>query len=259
MRTNSIEELQAKAKYVRRELFDFKTRSKVGHLATCLSSVDILVSLYYDANSTFDPSKDEIVYSKGHGAPSVYPILADLGYISKEELGKYGTKGGILPMHADHSIPQCQFVGGSLGNGVGFAAGRGYSKDRDIYVILGDGELYEGVVWETFIFLAHHNLNNVRLIVDRNQLCILGATEEILRLEPLADKFQAFGFQVVEINGHDFNELRYVFSEKPAKPQVIIANTIKGKGVSYMEGVWKYHTIIPKDPELIRKGKEELA
>lgn len=250
--------LEEKSKYVRREIFNFKTKSKVGHLASCLSCVDIVVSLYYDNLTKFDPDKDEIIFSKGHGSPSIYPILSDLGYIDKKELILYGTKEGILRMHADHSIPQCQFVGGSLGNGIGYAAGRGYSKDRTIYVILGDGELYEGSVWESLVFINHHNLNNIRIIIDRNKLCILGDTEEILKLDPLADKFKAFGFNVVEVNGHNFERLRNVFSYIPNRPEVIVAHTIKGKGVSFMEGKWQYHTIIPKDPDLIRIGKEEL-
>ena len=258
-KTTSIKSLQDKAKYVRQELFKFKTDSKVGHLATCLSTVDVLVSLYYDEAAVFDPNKDEIIFSKGHGAPAVYPILADLGYIDKAELAKYGRKGGMLRMHCDASIPQCQFIGGSLGNGIGYAAGRGFEQGNDTYVVLGDGELYEGSVWETLMFIAHHNLYSQRLIIDRNELCILGNTEEIIRLEPLAEKFKAFGFDVAEIDGHDFEQMREVFSKKPSRPQVIIANTVKGKGVSYMEGKWEYHTIIPKDPEQIRIGKEDLA
>ena len=259
MKTTSVKALQEKAKYVRRELFNFKTKSKVGHLATCLSTVDILVSLYYDEAAQFDPKKDEIIFSKGHGAPTLYPILADLGYIAKAELEKYGSRGAMLRMHSDPSIPQCHFIGGSLGNGIGYAAGRGFDQDHDTYVILGDGELYEGAVWETLMFISHHRLHNQRLIIDRNRLCILGNTEEIVRLEPLAEKFRAFGFDAVEVDGHDFEQLRDVFAQRPARPQVVIANTVKGKGVSYMEGKWEYHTIIPKDPEQIRIGREELA
>ena len=215
----SSKELREKAKWVRREIFDFKTRSKIGHLATCLSTVDILVSLFYDSYSLFDPDNDEIVFSKGHGAPTMYPILADLKYFPMEELAKYGTKNGILPMHCNYKIPGCQFVGGSLGNGIGFAAGRGYDKDRDIYVILGDGELYEGSVWETLLFISHHNLNNIRLIVDRNQLCILGATEDMVKLNPLPEKFKAFGYEVEEIDGHNFRQIRHIFAHKPQNPK----------------------------------------
>lgn len=252
-------ELLEKAKSFRREIFEFKTTSGVGHLASCLSTVDILVSLFYSPTTVFRPNKDKIIFSKAHGSPALYPILADLGYISKNELKKYGQAGGILTMHSDHSIPLCHFVGGSLGNGIGHAAGLAHKNDINVFVILGDGELYEGSVWETLMFISHHNINNMKLIVDRNGLCILGATEEIIKLDPLDKKIAAFGFDVATIDGHNYSQLNNIFSYMNAKPQVIIAKTIKGKGVSYMEGKWEYHTIIPKDKELIRKGLEELS
>lgn len=251
--------MQAKAKAFRKDIFEFKTTSGVGHLATCLSTVDILTSMFYSDNSIFRPDTDKIIFSKAHGSPSLYPILADLGYISKNELKTYGTAGGSLMMHSDHSIPLCHFVGGSLGNGIGHAAGLAYKNNINIFVILGDGELYEGSVWETLMFISHYKMANIKLIVDRNRLCILGNTENIVKLNPLGDKFKAFGFTVREVDGHDYDQLRDVFSYMSNTPEVIIANTIKGKGVSYMEDKWEYHTIIPKDKELIRKGLEELS
>lgn len=252
------EKLKQIAKHVRRQIFDFKTSSGVGHLASSLSTVDILVSLHYDT-TCFNPDNDILIFSKAHGSPAIYPILVDRGLVEAEELGKYCRKGGILRLHSDASIPGCHFVGGSLGNGIGYAAGLAYQNDKKVFVILGDGELYEGSVWETLVFIAHHKINNMKLIVDRNQLCILGGTEELLRLEPLKAKFESFGFKVTEVDGHNFDELRSAFSQMHDQPEVIIANTIKGKGVSYMEGKWQYHTIIPKDAELIRIGKEELS
>jgi transketolase len=252
------EELKNIAKSVRRRIFDFKTSSGVGHLASSLSTVDILVSLHYD-KTAFNPDSDILIFSKAHGSPAIYPILVDRGLVDASELDKYCRKGGILRLHSDASIPGCHFVGGSLGNGVGYAAGLAYDNDKKVFVILGDGELYEGSVWETLVFIAHHNLNNMKLIIDRNQLCILGGTEELLRLEPLRAKFEGFGFKVTEVDGHNFDELRSAFATMHDKPEIIIANTIKGKGVSYMEGKWQYHTIIPKDPNLIKIGKEELA
>ena len=110
-----------------------------------------------------------------------------------------------------------------------------------MYTLVGDAELYEGSVWETLIFVAHHNINNLRIIIDRNSMGILGKTEELLKLEPLEDKFASFGLDVITVDGHSFDELRDVFSENPTRPQVVIANTIKGKGVSYMEDKWRYH------------------
>lgn len=256
--TNS--ELASKAKSTRKEIFKFKTRTGNGHLASCLCTVDVAISLYYDPKTPFDHTKDILIFSKAHGSPVVYPILADLGYYSTDELDKYCTPEGILRLHSDQSIPGCHFVGGSLGNGIGYAAGLAFAdRNKNIYVVLGDAELYEGDVWETMMFINHHNLTNIKLIVDRNQLGILGATEELLKLEPLADKFTAFGFDTNVVDGHDFDALREVFNKTSNKPIAIIANTIKGKGVSYMEGKYEYHTIIPKSEEDINTGLTELS
>jgi transketolase len=253
-------DLEKIAKSVRKEVFKFKTRTGNGHLASCLSTVDIIVSLYYDKQTPFDHNKDILIFSKAHGSPVVYPILADLGYYSKDELNKYCTPEGILRLHSDQSIPGCHFVGGSLGNGIGYAAGVAMANpDKKVYVVLGDAELYEGAVWETMMFITHHNLTNITLIIDRNQLGILGATEELLKLEPLADKFRAFGFDTQVCNGHSFNQINTSFRYVTEKPKAIIFNTIKGKGVSYMEGKYEYHTIIPKSEEDINIGLNELS
>ena len=251
--------LKDKAKSVRKRIFNFKTKSGIGHLASCLSNVDILVSLYCDEKTTFNHEEDIMIFSKAHGSPAVYPILSVLGYFPKDELEKYCTPEGILRLHSDWTIPGCYHVGGSLGNNIGYACGLAYDSDKNVYVMLGDAELYEGSVWETLMFISHNNLNNIKLIVDRNQLGILGNTEELLKLNPLEDKFKSFGFDVVSVDGHDFDKMRTVFAQTNNKPQVIIANTIKGKGVSYMEGVWQYHTIIPKKDEDIKTGLEELS
>lgn len=248
-----------KAKYVRNEVFKFKTSSGVGHLASCLSCVDLVVSIYYDQSIKFDFKKDYLIFSKAHGSPSVYPILADLNIIEKNELEKYCLSDGILRLHSDQSIPGCHFVGGSLGNGIGYASGLAKAQqDKQIIVILGDAELYEGSVWESLIFIAHHNLKNMTIIIDRNKYGILGATEDLLRLEPLNKKFEAFNFDVDVIDGHDFDEIRISLCKNSSKPKVIIANTIKGKGVSYMEDRYEYHTIIPSSQEDISQGLEDL-
>lgn len=251
--------LEIKAKSARLEIFKFKTSSGVGHLASCLSCVDIVTSLYYDKLIDFDYKKDYCIFSKAHGSPSIYPILADLGFFDKDELNKYCQPNGLLRLHSDGSIPGCHFVGGSLGNGIGYAAGLAkVNNDKKVYVILGDAELYEGSVWESMFFIAHHNLTNLKLIVDRNKFGILGSTEELLKLNPLSDKFKAFGFDIMEIDGHNFDDLRKAFTYKNEKPLAIIANTVKGKGVSYMEDKYEYHTIIPKNKDDIAKGLEEL-
>ena len=162
MNNDKLEEL---AKSVRKRIFEFKTNSGYGHLASCLSCVDILASLYYDEETTYDHTKDSIIFSKGHGSPSIYPILVDLGYVEPGELEKYCTPDGILRLHADKSIPGCSFVGGSLGNGIGYAAGVAYASENNVVVMLGDAELYEGSVWESIIFIAHHNIKNLTLFI----------------------------------------------------------------------------------------------
>lgn len=258
-RTSDIETLAEFSKNVRREIFKFKTRTGYGHLASCLSCVELLISIYLDDASVFDIEHDRVIFSKGHGSPSVYPILVGLGLVSEGELDKYCTKEGILRLHADYTIPGCFYVGGSLGNGIGFAAGLALARPwQKFYVILGDAELYEGSVWESLLFIAQHNLTNVILVVDRNGFGILGHTEEMIRLEPLSAKFESFGFEVTRTDGHDLRKLRQFFGQANTNLRVLIADTIKGRGVSYMENRYEYHTIIPKDPAQIEQGLSEL-
>jgi len=253
-------QLEGKARMARREIFKFKTKAGVGHLASCLSVVDILVSIIYD-NPVFAMARDQIIFSKGHGSPAIYPLLADLGLISHKCLEEYCQVGGMLRLHSDKTMPMCHFVGGSLGNGIGYTAGRAMAEPLKTWnVIMGDAELYEGVCWESFAFIAHHNLKNIRIIVDRNGMGILGKTEELLRLEPLESKFLAFGFPtVVSANGHDFDELRWALSQGNDGPHVVIAETIKAKGVSFMEGRWQSHGFIPQSKEDIECGLKELS
>jgi transketolase len=247
-------DLHAKANSIRREIIKFKTHTGNGHLASALSVVDILVSLYYDDETWFNHQEDEIIWGKAHGGPAVYPILCDLGYFSREELTKYCRPSGILRLHPDGSIPGCNFVGGSLGNGIGYAAGLAFANPGKKYVVmLGDAELYEGSVWDSLIFISHFNLSNLLIIVDRNGLGILGSTEELLRLEPLSEKFKSFGFEVINDNGHDFEVLRRILKSTPVKPTVFVAMTIKAKGVAFMEGRAEYHTIIPRDKETVEQ------
>ena len=168
-------------------------------------------------------------------------------------------------MYPDPSIPGVESVSGSLGHALGIAAGwsladRSEKRNSRNVVILGDGECYEGSIWETAMFAAHHRLENLVAIVDRNQLCILGETEELLELGDLAAKWRAFGWHVVEINGHSFEELREAFKEvgnTNGKPLAIVANTVKGKGVSFMEGQWQWHNRIPT-AEMFEQARDEV-
>jgi len=257
------QELELYAKSVRKRLVEFKTKSGFGHLSTSLSPVDILVSLYQDPETHFNHKEDKLFFGKAHGSPAVYPILADLHYFEHDELDKYCTKEGILRLHSDWTIPGCNFIGGSLGNAIGYVAGCAYAnRDKKYYIILGDGELYEGSVWESLMFIAHHNLKNITMIVDRNQMSTIGKTEDLLKLESIEKKFTAFGMLAITIDGHNYDQLRSVFSmpeDGIYEPLVVIAKTIKGKGVSYMEGRFEYHNTIPKDPKLIEQALKELS
>lgn len=244
---------------MRQEIIKFKTKSGYGHLASTLSTVDILVSLYFDNNASFSPNLDVICFGKAHGGPAVYPILAKLNYFPKEELSKYCSPEGILRLHPDFTIPGCDYVGGSLGNAIGYIAGRAFAEpDRKFVVILGDAELYEGSVWESLIFISHHNLSNLLMIVDRNGLGTIGFTEELLALEPLKEKFSSFGINTVIVDGHDFNALNSAFNETKNHPRCIIAQTIKAKGVKFMEGIPEFHTKYPTDEATVAEMLKNL-
>lgn len=257
---NAIAKLETEAREVRLEITKFKTRTGIGHLASALSVVDVLVSLYLDPESFFDSNKDKLFFGKAHGGPAVYPILAKLNFFPLSELDRYCTPDGILRLHPDKTIPGCEFVGGSLGNAIGFAAGVAWAnRDINCVVILGDAELYEGSVWESLLFIAHHNLINLQIIVDRNEMGTIGRTEDLLKLEPLDEKFSSFGFDTVRIDGHNYEQLRNALNRSSKSPMVTIANTIKGKGISYMEGKYEYHVLIPKSQSDISKALEELS
>ncbi len=252
-------DLQLKANSIRREIIIFKTRTGNGHLASSLSMVDILVSLYLDSETWFDHTIDTLVWGKAHGGPAVYPILVDLGYFPSSELERYCRPDGILRLHPDKSIPGCTYVGGSLGNGIGYSAGLAFANpSKKFVVVLGDAELYEGSVWESLLMINHYQLSNLLVIVDRNGLGILGSTETLLKLEPLDEKFKSFGFSVIQVNGHSFPELRQALNVPPVVPTVIIANTVKSKGVPFMEGKSEYHTIIPRDQDVINQMLDDL-
>ena len=243
-----------------------------GMIPSSYSCAEVLISLYYGGVARYtpgkpnDPARDRIVMSKGHAAMAQYPILADIGYFPKEELTRYTQPGGILGMYADYRIPGIEGISGSLGHGVGMGAGfslaaRHDGKDYRSFIIVGDGECYEGSIWESALFAAHHKLDNMAVIVDRNQLCILGRTEELLKLGDLEDKWRSFGWHAVSVDGHSYKNLLEAFSligKTGGKPLAIIANTVKGKGISFMEGKFEWHNRVPTG-DLIAKARADLA
>ena len=260
MKFNSSYDL---AKEVRIKSLQMVVNSKASHIGSALSITDILSVLYFDIlniNKTNmnDPERDIFILSKGHACVSVYSVLGLLDFFPLNELDSYGKNDSNFMNHISHKVPGVEFSTGSLGHGLPFATGKALAskilnKKKKIFVILGDGELDEGSNWEALLFASHHKLDNLIAIVDYNNLQSLTTVTDTLNLEPLKDKFEAFGSHVIVVNGHDHFELHNVFKEATKitdKPVVIIANTIKGKGVSYMENKVKWHYSTPNDAEL---------
>jgi len=257
-----VQDLIDKSKWLRREIFEMVISKQKGHIPSCFSLVEILIALYY--RGYIKPGEDKVIVSKGHAAMALYPILMDKGLIDKSEKEKFTEKDGMLRMYADPSIPGIESVTGSLGHGLGIGLGYALAAKLDrkpysTYVILGDGECYEGSIWEALMFASHHKLNNLCVIVDRNNQCIMDETENCVKLEPLNEKFKAFGFNLHVINGHSYKEIEgklFSFMNRGWKtPTVIIANTIKGKGISFMENKASWHNkmMTPTEVEIARK------
>jgi len=257
-----FQELKKKSIDFRLELLDLVQKHKKGHIPSAFSMMEIVVYLYY---TDIMKNNDKLIISKGHAAFGLYPILADKGLVDKKEFEKFTKPDGILRLYADNSIPGIEIPAGSLGHGVGIGVGfalvaKKDNENRDIFVISGDGELYEGSVWENFLFASHYELDNFVLVIDRNRLCILGETEKCIRLENLKDKLKAFGFEVVAVDGHSYKDIKKGFEivkNKNRKPKAIIANTIKAKGISFMENQPLWHNKIPTDEEF-KKAKTEI-
>jgi len=267
--------LQDQALDIRRDIVEITHRSGGAHIGGGLSVVDILVLLYFK-HLNIDPQRpdwedrDRFVLSKGHAAVAFVAVLARRGFFPFEELDTFNTFGSAFGMHPDSlRITGCDASTGSLGHGLPMAVGmalaaRRLGKTFRTFCVLGDGECNEGVVWEALMSAAHYSLTNLITIVDRNRLMIDGPTEEIMSLEPLEEKLSAFGHEVLSVNGHDLDELSEAFdrAERVAqaaegKPVCIVAHTVKGKGVDFMEGqvAWHYGSI---DDELRRKARASL-
>ena len=255
MNASKYDELEKFAAELRKSIIIMNCHAGSGHPGGSLSCVEIISWLYcnemnYCTENMNDPARDRFILSKGHSCLSLYAALAEKGFFSKEEFKTLRHAGGMLQGHPDRlKTPGVEFNSGSLGQGFSFALGcamgakRAGRKSR-IYALLGDGELNEGQIWEGCMFAAHHNLDNMVAIVDYNKLQSDDLNTKITAIEPLNDKFKAFGWHVIEIDGHDFREISNAFTRARAmagKPTMIIAHTVKGKGVSYMENVPKWH------------------
>ena len=253
------EELIDHSIWIRKKIITMVINAGYGHIGGSLSCVDILCSLYLGKLLNVNPNnisanRDRYIHSKGHACEVMYATLARAGFIEESILETYGKDGSILGGHVDSSIPGIELSTGSLGNGLGIGCGIAYgakllSEDYKTIVMLGDGECFEGAVWEAAQFANHHQLTNLIAIIDRNLEITLDYTEDCNALEPFAEKWIAYGWNVISINGHDFSEIFHGFQAAKEndsfKPSVIIASTVKGKGVSFMEKNLGWHHKVP--------------
>ncbi len=259
---------KAKAVTFRKQILEMTHMAGSGHPGGSLSAVEILISLYcykmrHKPQEPHWANRDRLIISKGHASPVVYVALADSGYFPKEELGTFRKLGARLQGHVHRKVPGVELNTGSLGHGLSVANGmalaaRLQNKDFKVYCLMGDGEIQEGSVWEAAMSSAHYKLHNVCAIIDYNKVQENGPVSEIMNLEPLADKWRSFGWEVIEADGHDFDELKKALDgfDAAKKPYVIIAHTAKGKGISFMEGKSKWHGKAPNKEELSTALKE---
>jgi transketolase len=235
-------------------------RANVGHIGSCLSIADILVALYahiLNIPSPTDPDRDRFILSKGHAALALYATLFLKGTISEDLLNTFCGNGSILGVHPEHITPGIDFSSGSLGQGLSFGTGaalaaRIQSSMRRVFVLVSDAECNEGALWEAVMFAAHHQLANLIAIIDTNGQQALGYTHDVLDLSPMAERWRAFGWDVHEVNGHDIPAMVDMFSRldtTSGAPHAIIAHTVFGKGVSYMQSQIKWHYMPMSDDE----------
>ena len=271
-KTSSVAELAAISKRVRRDIVEMITAAKSGHPGGSLSAVEILVTLYFDVMK-HDPAnpkwadRDHFILGKGHAAPVLYSVMAECGYTPKDELNTLRRMGSIYQGHPDvRFIPALDASTGSLGQGLSVGLGMALAARLNgspsrTYVVLGDGEIQEGQVWEAAMFGPYHKVDNLVCIVDYNKIQLDGWVKDIMEVEPLAEKWRAFGWHTLEIDGHDIAAVQKAFADAAAtkgKPTAIIAHTIKGKGVSFMENNPKFHGSAPTADECA-KALAELA
>jgi len=271
-----VAQIEAKARLMRRDIVEMLAQAGSGHPGGSLSAADIVAALYFgvmkhDAERPDWPERDRFILSKGHAGPVLYAALAEAGYFGRDHLATLRKLGSILQGHPDSSkTPGVEVSTGSLGQGLAIANGIALglkldgNEDSRVFCLLGDGELQEGEVWEAAMFAAHHAIDNLTAIVDDNGLQIDGACTEVMCLGDIANKFAAFGFNVIEVDGHDIAELLDALTEAKTRsemngaPTVIVAHTIKGKGVSYMEGQAGWHGNAP-NAEQAATALEELS
>lgn len=271
-KTSNAAELAAICKRMRRELIEMITAAKSGHPGGSLSATEIVVTLFFDV-MRHDPAnpkwkdRDRFILSKGHCCPVLYAVMAECGYCPKDQLMTLRKLGSIYQGHPDvRFLPSLEASTGSLGEGLSLGLGMALAAKLDhspsrTYVVLGDGEIQEGQIWEAAMFGGFHKVDNLVAIVDYNRIQLDGFVKDIMDLEPLVNKWRSFDWHVIELDGHDIAALQRAFAEAETvkgKPTVLIAHTIKGKGVSFMENNPKFHGQAPTPDECVR-ALAELA
>lgn len=271
-RLESIEELKNQAKEIRKDILRMVNKASSGHPGGSLSATDVVTALYFNVMSV-DPEnpkwedRDRFILSKGHAAPVLYAALAEQGFFPKEDIDHLREMGQHLQGHPDmKGTPGVDMTTGSLGQGISAAVGMALAgkldkKDYTVFTVLGDGEIQEGQVWEATMSAAHYKLDNLVGILDNNRVQLVGRVEEIMEVQNAADKFKAFGWHVIEIDGHDMEAVLNALKEAKdyqGKPVMIVANTIKGKGVSFMEDTAAWHGNAPGEEDL-QKALVELG
>jgi len=266
-----ILKLKQKAKELRKEIITMIYNAQSGHPGGSLSCIDMLVGLYYyklsiEPKAPMWEDRDRFILSKGHCSPAIYSVLADKGYFPKSELDGYRKIGRMLQGHPELNTPGIDFAGGALGQGMSFALGialacRLDKKECKVYAMIGDGEAQEGAVWEASMAAAFYKLENFIVILDKNQVQQTGKTKDIMDIGNVAIKWKAFGWNVIDINGHDMPQIVKALDKAEKinnkKPTIIISNTLKGKGVSFMELNHKFHGKAPNEEEY-KKAMEEI-
>ena len=260
LQKSEITDLKKISKKVRRHILRMTYYSKSSHIGAALSIVEILVALYFkilnvDPKNPAKPDRDKFILSKAHGSTALYATLMERGFFPSEYLEKYYIDNGILPGHLDkQAAPGLEYSTGSLGHGfpvsIGMAiANRQTHNPGRIFVLIGDGECNEGSIWEGIMLASHLKLNNITAVLDYNKIQSFGRTNEVINQEPIGDRWRAFGWEVYEVDGHNYEQLRGAFNIEQKKPKVIIAHTLKGKGLSFMEDLLEWHYKSPNEEE----------
>ena len=258
---------------IRKSVLETCLRAGTGHLTSSLSCIDILVALYHGRLLRFDPrhpaweKRDRFIMSKGQASPALYAVLADLGFFDPRHLELFAREGGRMGVHLQKDVPGVEITSGSLGHGLGIAAGLALGAAMNgeahrVFVLLGDGECDEGSVWEAAMFAAHHQFGNLTAIIDRNGLCVTDFTERIVALEPLEEKWKAFGWEVRRTDGHSHAALATALADRgtptSSPPLMVIADTVKGAGIPCISNIPFWHGQVPSG-ELADRCRTELA